>query len=148
MSTAAVSAIALPAFALAVRRRRQRARADLSSRFDLSRHGFLAAPCAQRLPSSHGAWERISRALPRLNAHGELSAAVQTLPTLAIPDVGWSSAQYKRAYILLGQVVHSLVNGHKARWKPKRSPAATMPTAMPHRLRRRTMRHFAAFQQQ
>ena len=128
MSATAVSAsvITLSAAALAVRRRRQRARAEISSRFDLSQHGFLATPCVQRLPSTHDAWERMSRALPRLNAHGELSAAVRALPALKIPATGWSAAQYKRAYILLGQVVHSLVNGVSV-IAARKSTAAKLP---------------------
>eukprot|EP00937_MAST-01D_sp_MAST-1D-sp2_P000272 g272.t1 len=103
------------------------ARAALSRRFDISPLGFAASPCVERLPASHSAWEALSEQLPRLNRAQRLRAAARELPVLDIPH-DWDDAQCKRAYVLLGQLVHSYVNNHRVPWHKQPTARAAADT--------------------
>ena len=91
--------------------------AAVMAEFGLSPLGFLPATCVRRLPQSHDAWEQLSAALPALQRRGSaaLATAVATLPVLDVP-ASWNDAQRQRAWVLLGQLVASVVNSADAHW--------------------------------
>lgn len=77
--------------------------------------GFLPNDCLDRLPAEFDAWEAIASDLPRLNASKALAARVEALPVLTLGQHR-SPEVLRRAYVLLGALVHSYVHRHEVPW--------------------------------
>lgn len=88
---------------------------EICSRYGLSRNGFLPQECVKRLPQYYDAWENMAAVLPELNRAGKLQEEVADMEMLSC-DKLQDEAILRRAYIILGMLVHSYVNGRKVPW--------------------------------
>lgn len=84
--------------------------------YQLSERGFMPSTQSCKLASPvYAAWEALSAELPKLNRTGTLRARVAALPIISTAGLS-SGAELRRAYVLLGQIVHSWVHGGKVLW--------------------------------
>ncbi|CAE8681656.1 unnamed protein product, partial [Polarella glacialis] len=80
--------------------------------------GFLPSRCCLLLPTAWAALEGIAAELAALNMSGRLRSAVDALPPSfdlkCVEEL--SEDELHRAYVLLGQLVHSYVHGPAVPW--------------------------------
>lgn len=85
--------------------------------YDISTsHGLMPEHCLHRLPEAFEPWESVVDILPQLNMTRKLHDRVHSLPELSVPD-DLSLDQLRRAYLVLGMMVHSYVHGASVPWE-------------------------------
>jgi len=78
-------------------------------------YGFAPRSCLARLPPWYAAWEDIASELPALNRSGKLHDAVCSMPLIEASTLRGVEEQ-RRAFVILGMIAHSLVNGPTVPW--------------------------------
>eukprot|EP00794_Sanderia_malayensis_P019463 gene19463-21386_t len=86
------------------------------SKYGVSELGFLPSSCLQRLPKYYNTWEEIVDELPNINKQGRIHEVIDKMPLLSCQELR-SEEMLRRAFIILGMFVHSLVNGDNASWQ-------------------------------
>ena len=86
----------------------------------LTQLGFLPEKCVKRLPEkcAFASLEKIADMLPDLNRLFKLKDAISNLhmaPTDSTREL--NEEEQRRLYVILAMIIHSLVNGSKARWE-------------------------------
>ena len=99
----------------------------------------LQAACCDRLPQEYYApWEELARQLPSLSATGTLHDAIANMPELSIVALRGSDAELRRAYLILGHLVHALAFADDVPWpeiiggtaRPRRDQSAPRKVAV------------------
>lgn len=75
---------------------------------------FFLSEVADSLPHACAAWEAVARSLPTLNRNGRLRAAVEGIPPFRVDEL--TLPELRRARVILGFLVTSLINGHGVPW--------------------------------
>ena len=88
---------------------------EIRDKYDLTEKGFLPEFCLEKLPDYYKEWEEVALKLPELNRLGKLKEEVLKMKFLSC-DYLTNDILLRRAYILLGMLVHSYVNGESAVW--------------------------------
>ena len=88
---------------------------EIREQYDLTERGFLPDFCLEKLPEYYKEWEEVALRLPELNKVGKLKEEVLKMKLLSC-DYLTNDILLRRAYILLGMLVHSYVNGENAVW--------------------------------
>ena len=88
---------------------------EIREKYDLTEKGFLPEFCLEKLPDYYKEWEEVALKLPELNRLGKLKEEVLKMKLLSC-DYLTNDILLRRAYILLGMLVHSYVNGESAVW--------------------------------
>ena len=88
---------------------------EICRKYSLTRNGFLPEKCLERLPTYYNTWENIAAALPELNRTGKLQEEVANMKLLSCDNLE-DETFLRRAYIILGMLLHSYVNGGKVPW--------------------------------
>ena len=83
--------------------------------YGLTKNGFLPEFCLRKLPEYYSEWEDIVHRLPELNRASKLKDEVLKMRLLDCDHLE-NEAMHRRAYIILGMMVHSFVNGDKVPW--------------------------------
>eukprot|EP00616_Rhizochromulina_sp_CCMP1243_P002977 CAMPEP_0118971358 /NCGR_PEP_ID=MMETSP1173-20130426/8007_1 /TAXON_ID=1034831 /ORGANISM="Rhizochromulina marina cf, Strain CCMP1243" /LENGTH=512 /DNA_ID=CAMNT_0006920803 /DNA_START=121 /DNA_END=1655 /DNA_ORIENTATION=+ len=98
--------------------------AHLKRSYGLSANGFLPSRPVPLLRGDLCVWEDISRDLPQLLRSNSLRQTIHAMPTLSLGD-GAPAPLLRRAYVLLGQLVHAYV--HMDACPTERIPAEASP---------------------
>ena len=88
---------------------------DIQCKYGLTGHGTLPECCLDKLPKYYSEWEELIMKLPELNRSDKLKDAILNMRLLSCDKLE-TEAMLRRAYILLGMLVHSYVNGGNAAW--------------------------------
>ena len=88
---------------------------EICRKYSLTRNGFLPEKCLERLPTYYDTWENIAAVLPELNRTGKLQDEVENMKLLSCDNLE-DETVLRRAYIILGMLLHSYVNGGKVPW--------------------------------
>ena len=94
---------------------------ELEDHFAISSLGFLPERCVKQLPIIDDPWfreiEQIADNLPLLN---QSTCLADMVAELHVPPLGithkLNEFERRRLYVILGMIVHSLVNGRDAKW--------------------------------
>ena len=89
---------------------------NICQKYGLTKNGFLPVNCLERLPKKFDQWERIVSELPTLNRDGKLKKTVFNMELIDCKDLK-EEEMLQRAFILLGMLIHSFVNGDKVAWE-------------------------------
>jgi len=89
--------------------------AEIRSKYDLTINGCLPEFCLEKLPIYYKEWEDIVQRLPELNRKGRLKDEILDMKLLCCDNLK-TVHMLRRAYILLGMLVHSYVNGENSIW--------------------------------
>ena len=92
---------------------------ELEREFGLSKLGFLPQRCIETLADDNPffALEVIAQNLPTLNKSSTLEneiSKLQVFPKGLIKD--FDEGDWRRLYVILAMIIHSLIHGSKARW--------------------------------
>ena len=89
---------------------------EILLKYGLTSNGFLPVTCVEKLPLYYNAWENIASDLPALNKTRKLNLAVENLPLLSVDGLN-DEPMKRRAFIVLGMLIHSYINGSKVPWE-------------------------------
>lgn len=89
------------------------------AKYGLTEKGFLPIKCRERLPKYYERWESLVDRLPELNRSGKLRKEVTKLSALSCDQLE-EEDMLRRAYIVLGMLLHSYVNGDKVPWDSRK----------------------------
>ena len=89
--------------------------AEIMGNYDLTINGCLPEFCLEKLPIYYKEWEDIVQRLPDLNRKGKLKDKIMTMRLLSCENLK-TVDMLRRAYILLGMLVHSYINGENSAW--------------------------------
>ena len=92
---------------------------ELKREFGLSKLGFLPQRCVETLHDDNPFFilEVIARNLPAMNKSSTLEneiSKLQLFPKGLIKD--FNEGEWRRLYVILAMIIHSLMHGSKARW--------------------------------
>ncbi|XP_065063822.1 indoleamine 2,3-dioxygenase 2-like [Rhopilema esculentum] len=89
---------------------------NICKKYGLTKNGFLPVNCLERLPEKYDQWEEIAFKLPALSRDGKLRMTVLNTEVIDCKDLE-EEEMLQRAFILLGMLIHSFVNGDKVAWE-------------------------------
>jgi hypothetical protein len=110
----------------------------IHEKYGLTDKGFLPESCLDKLPAHYDAWEEVVAEMSELNIAGKLRSRIDAMPVLDCSKLT-TEAQWRRAVVILGQFLHSYVNGSNVPWEklggpapePGAKPAVPAPLAVP-----------------